>query len=275
MDNSLTIQSNQVAPSNQWTPEQLQLLKDTVAKDTTNDEFKVFCYAVQRTGLDPFVKQIYAVKRNGTVTVQVGIDGFRLIAHRTGQFAGNDEIIFDNELSPKKAIARVYRLVNGVRCAFTGVARWSEYYPGDKLGFMWKKMPCVMLGKVAESIALRMAFPAELSGLYTKEEMHQAEQQEEVKPPVAKTPSDKNERIFVMGKIANLMEDLAMTTVEVKELAYKLIGRDNAELMSVDELKIIVVTLEHELKMTHSSVQTAIPDEQEWLKAAQGGPVGT
>jgi len=129
------------------------------------------------------MKQIHAVKRwnaklgRDEMTVQVGIDGYRLIADRTGLYAGNDEAIFDREPKPTKATVTVYKIVQGQRCAFTATARWSEYYPGDKQGFMWNKMPCVMLGKVAETLALRKAFPAELSGLYTQEEMDQADKE--------------------------------------------------------------------------------------------------
>jgi hypothetical protein len=177
------IKSNEVLKDSRFTVDQIELLKQTVCKNATNDEFKLFCYAVHRSGLDPFMKQIHAVKRwnaklgRDEMTVQVGIDGYRLIADRTGLYAGNDEAIFDREPKPTKATVTVYKIVQGQRCAFTATARWSEYYPGDKQGFMWNKMPCVMLGKVAETLALRKAFPAELSGLYTQEEMDQADKE--------------------------------------------------------------------------------------------------
>ena len=70
----------------------------------------------------------------------------------------------------------MYKIVNGVRCGFTASARMSEYRPKDSnMAFMWNKMPKLMLGKCAESLALRKAFPNELSGTYTNEEMEQAE----------------------------------------------------------------------------------------------------
>jgi phage recombination protein Bet len=177
------------ATSNEWTREKLELLKRTICKDSTDDEFQIFIETAKRTGLNPFMKQIHAVKRwnskanRNDMSIQVGIDGFRLIADRSGRYAGSDEPVFDNEKNPTRASVTVYKMVQGQRCPFTATARWSEYFPGDAQGFMWKKMPCVMLGKCAESLALRKAFPAELSGLYTNEEMAQAD----AKAPVVGT----------------------------------------------------------------------------------------
>jgi hypothetical protein len=118
------------------------------------------------------------------MTVQVGIDGFRLVADRTGAYAGNDDPVYDDESKPQKATVAVYKIVGGMRCPFTATARWSQYYPGDKQGFMWNKMPHLMLGKCAEALALRKAFPAELSGLYTDDEMAQAGESQVVEATV-------------------------------------------------------------------------------------------
>lgn len=164
----------------EFTEDQVALLKRTIAKGADNDELALFLIQCRRTGLDPFAKQIYLVKRwnnkeqRDVMTIQVGIDGYRLIAERTGAYAGNDDPIFDDEAAPQKATVTIYKIVNGERYPFTASARWTQYYPGDKLGFMWKKMPHVMLGKCAEALALRKAFPAELSGLYIAEEFEQA-----------------------------------------------------------------------------------------------------
>lgn len=156
-------------------------------------ELAVFFYQAKRMGLDPLARQIHLVTRAGKSTIQTGIDGYRAIADRTGAYAGNDEPQYDEGLSqfemiaakrqPKTATVTVYKLVGGVRCAFTATAAWDAYCPkGD--AFMWQKMPFLMLGKCAEALAFRKAFPQDLSGVYTDEEMHQADapKVEPVKP---------------------------------------------------------------------------------------------
>lgn len=168
------------AERTEFTTDQVGLIKRTIAKGASDDELALFLNQCRRTGLDPFSRQIYLLQRwdskqnRNIATIQVGIDGYRLIADRTGSYAGNDDPVFDDEASPARATVTVWKLVGGTRCPFTATARWAQYYPGDKQGFMWRKMPHLMLGKVAEALALRKAFPAELSGLYITEEMEQA-----------------------------------------------------------------------------------------------------
>lgn len=162
------------------TDDQISLIKQTVCKEATDTELKLFLYHCTRTGLDPLAKQIYFQKRRNRktgkddITIMTGIDGYRLVADRTGQYAGNDDPVFDDEENPKKATVTVYKVVSGIRCPFSATARWDQYFPGDMQGFMWRKMPHLMLGKCAEALALRKAFPNEISGIYTKEEMDQA-----------------------------------------------------------------------------------------------------
>lgn len=200
-----------------WTPEQFDLLKRQFCKDLTDDEFQIFRYAVQRTGLDPFMKQIYAVKRKGKMCLQVGIDGYRLVADRTGVYAGCDDAVFDSEKEPNKATVTVYKMVQGQRCAYTASARWSEYYPGEREGFMWDKMPCVMLGKVAEALALRKAFPADLSGIYTEDEMAQADAKADQARPV-------------QAEVAPVPFTMAQDQRETLKAAMKVNGYLNADL---------------------------------------------
>lgn len=156
----------------------IDLIKRTVAAGATHDELELFFHQARRAGLDPLAKQIYYVKRKGKGVVQVGIDGLRLIADRTGKYAGSDDADFDGTTErsfPSRARVTVYKMVHGQRCPFSATARWDEYYPGDDQGFQWRKMPHAMLAKCAEALALRKAFPADMSGLYIHEEMEQAD----------------------------------------------------------------------------------------------------
>lgn len=169
--------------SSNWTKEQIQLITRTVAKGATQDELALFLYTANKVGLDPLAKQIYFMKhklKDGVeqMTIITGIDGFRAIAERAKDYAGQDDVIFDGGKvyekepeNPEKATVTVYRIKNGERVAFTATARWKEYKPAPPKDFMWKKMPYLMLGKVAEGLALRKAFPNDLSGLYIQDEM--------------------------------------------------------------------------------------------------------
>lgn len=162
-----------------WTNEQIKLITRTVAKGATMDELSLFLYTANKVKLDPLAKQIYFVKRGGQMSIQTGIDGYLAIAERTKQLAGIDDVIYDDGQNgkepnnPSKATVTVYRLVGGKRVPFIASARWKEYFPGEKMAFMWKKMPYQMLGKCALSLALRKAFPNDLSGINTTEEMQQ------------------------------------------------------------------------------------------------------
>jgi len=184
-----------------WDRKQVELIKRTIAVGATDDELAMFRWVCHKTGLDPFMKQIYYIKRWDSKTgtekgaIQVGIDGLRSIAEQTSVYAGNDDYVFEGELqkvaksvdyqtkkeketlylAPEKAKATVYKIVQGVRCPFTATVRWDEYYPGDKQGFMWRQRPHVMLGKCAEAVALRKAFPAVLSGIYVEGELDRGE----------------------------------------------------------------------------------------------------
>lgn len=174
----------------------LHTVASVLAPDLTADELRLFSMVASRSGLDPFAKQIYAVKRKGRVTFQTGIDGYRSIAARTGMFDGQDEPEYGPWVEtpyghPESATVRVYR--KGVGRAIAATAFWDEYAPEGGQDHMWRKMPRVMLAKVAEALALRKAFPYDPENrqgigadVYTADEMAQAERPAPVAQPSAR-----------------------------------------------------------------------------------------
>lgn len=157
------------------TNEQFELVRRTVAKDATPAELDLYMYDCQRHGVHPLDKLLHFTKRGGKYTPITSIDLLRSRAADTGELGGIEDPEYRGEPAGKDftASVTVYRFVQGTRCPFTATARWTEYKPDQD--HMWRKMPYLMLGKCAEALALRKAFPRQLAGLYAKEEMDQAE----------------------------------------------------------------------------------------------------
>jgi phage recombination protein Bet len=207
-----------VVGKTKYSREDRDLLKRTFCKDATEDEFAMFMKYAERTGLDPFARQIYLIKRKNKVCIQTGIDGYRLIADRTKRYAGNDEPVFEGEeklpnghMHPLKATARVWKIVDGKREAFTASVRWEEYFPEeDKEAWMWKKMPYGQLAKCAEALAFRKAFPADLAGIYTAEDLE---------APENDRPADKPKPLATMAQRQTLDRLRVRLGMDVAEIA--------------------------------------------------------
>ena len=189
MSTALAIQEGQQS----WDQQQLAALRQLGLTDAGAGDLALFLHYSQKTGLDPFSRQIYMIGRwdsrsgGNRYTIQSSIDGLRVVAQRSGEYAGQtapqwcgeDGVWKDVWLSdqlPSASRIGVYR--QGFAEALYAVATLKSYMPTGKDGKpqgLWSKMADVMLAKVAEALALRKAFPNDLSGIYTSEEMDQAD----------------------------------------------------------------------------------------------------
>lgn len=199
-----------------WNDRQLAGLKALGIKNASKEDLLVFFHHCQKTGLDPFAKQIYLLERRSWnkaakqweyhQTIQVGIDGFRVNAERVAKRRGihleyEDTIWFDEagrkheiwleDQPPAGARVVVIKVLSdGTRLRVPGTAKFESYAAynfkdGEKTGLQsqWAVMPDHMIEKCAEAFALRRAFPQDLGGMYAEEEL-----QREMAEAAAKLP---------------------------------------------------------------------------------------
>ena len=169
-------------------PKMIETLKATVAQGLNDPEFAVFAEHCKATGLNPFKKEVWAIKAGGRLQIMTGINGYWQIANRHPQFDGAETGMITKAGEWVKSVpgndfigawCRVHRKDRKV--AMEGEALLSDYQKSTPI---WTQTPRIMIKKVAESIALRKAFPQELNGLYTEEEMPP----QFAAQPVAQTP---------------------------------------------------------------------------------------
>lgn len=187
----VNVERSEQRPTLEFSRDQEGIIRRMYAPGTSDDEFAVFLYVCKATGLNPLARQIHAMKRNqdgeSRLTIQTGIDGFRIVAERTGKYAGQTSPewcgddgqwrdVWTSKTPP--VAARVGVLMRGFVGPLYGVAHYAEYVQRKRDGTpnrMWKTMPANQLAKCAEALALRKSAPQELSGIYTTDEMGQAD----------------------------------------------------------------------------------------------------
>jgi phage recombination protein Bet len=220
MSTELAIRPDQTS----FDEKQLAALRSIGVQNAPPADVALFFHQAARTGLDPFLRQIYLINRGGKWGIQTAIDGFRLIRDRKGTYQGHDEewcgpdgvwrdVWLDPNVPP--AAARVSVFVKGYQRPVVGIALWTEYAQigrDNKPQSVWASKPALMLAKCAEALALCKAYPQDLSGLYTSDELPEAEQgadgvhvvttmQEDVRKPPARRPSPTAQPVRSHGEV--------------------------------------------------------------------------
>jgi phage recombination protein Bet len=266
----------------EFSREQVELIKRTVAKGATDDELQLFLAQCRRTGLDPYTRQIYAVKRwdarekREVMQTQVSIDGFRLIAERSGKYAGQTEpqwcgldrqwvnAWLDEE---PPAAARIGVLRSDFKEPCYAVARYGAYVQmkqGGEPNSMWARMPDVLLSKCSEALALRKAFPQELSGLYTNDELPADDRDQEVNAHVVGPPRPWTTFKGMIDEFAKLRGRLGTDDRIYYEVLAKFGKKHSNEFRDVREAAtayqaLLARVLEHEAKKPATEPLAAEP----------------
>ena len=217
-----------------FTPEEVALIHRTMMDGAGVDDVAMFVQTCERTGLDPFARQIMPSSRNTQKNGQwvtqwtwlVTIDGLRKIAIDSGDYEGQEgpfwcgpdgawrEIWTDIKNPPFAAKVLVHR--RGFRTGLSGIAKYNSYVQKRKDGQpnqVWANLGDHMTAKCAEALALRKAFPNEMAGLYTSDEMAQAgyeapDPASGVKPPTAEPVAVNGWTIEAQDEFSRLMDSL-------------------------------------------------------------------
>jgi phage recombination protein Bet len=221
----------------QLRPHQLDLIRRTIAKDCSREEFDLFIEVAQRYGLDPFRRQIMPLvfskerpdKRR--MAIIVGVDGQRMIAHRCGNYRPASEPTQFAENRRRKSETNPLGLVlarvnlhqqdnKGEWFPVVGEAYWDELAPirdewkedpesgkWTKTGRQildtsgnWTRMPRLMLAKCATMQALRAGWPDQFGGLYVEEELDRAKVLDLAASEIADRAREEHRLVAIAGK---------------------------------------------------------------------------
>lgn len=252
MSQELTIQSKSVQEV-QFTPKQELLLKTLMPPECTADELQLFIAVCQRNKLDPFSRQIYVLKskKDGKLSIQATVDGFRVIAERSGLYGGQTTPLFLNKNGEWSEVwideteypvaAKVGIIRKDFKEPLYAIAKWSSYAPYyydqvkkvKVLGEQWRTRPDLMLAKVAECLAIRKTFPNDLSGVYGEDEINNNDN-----IPTIEIPSESDDKHY---KLISRMLENYQTTEQLDKAIEKITSSDKLTDEQKEELVLLCV----------------------------------
>lgn len=248
-----------------WTEKQGD---DTVRFFAPSGITAAFIQACRRTGLDPTAKQIYAALIGGKWTILTGVDGFRVVAQRSGQYTGQTPIqwtadgvtwvdawlpeLQGGKKGDKPAAARIGIKRVGFTEPLVQVVTWAEF--GKDTG-QWRNIPAHMLAIRAETHALRRAFPNDLSGLYTPEDFD------------TEAVDTRDALVVLPSKDWKALLDAAATKAEVTAVVDEIKSIDDGREFT-DELRTYALARYGTLSRAEAPTEPEAPAEPELLAEA-------
>jgi phage recombination protein Bet len=257
-----------------FTEEQQKIIRDSYLNGATQAEASMLMEVAKALRLSPLKRHICFVKRStkdyrtqqykDVWSHQVTIDGFRYIAERTGRYDGQDEPEFEEGATgPMTCTVRVYK--KGISRPFVGKVWWEEYVQTNGKGEvtnMWARGKHFMLAKCAEAVALRKAFPEDLAGAYTPEEM--ARDEKEVnEAPVNVAPKSGPEA--VRAALANVKSTGYGSPVVLESLEKHVNALPAASTESALKASVVLYKKRPISEMTFDELQAGIADLNAWL----------
>lgn len=255
----------------EFNTEQVQVIKDQLAKGVSDAELGFFLEVCKATGLDPLRREIHAVMRwsakeqREIMTIQTGIDGLRTQAETSGDYAGQrgpfwcgeDGTWKDVWLSDKPpAAAKIEILRHGFSEPLVHIVKFSSYcqtFFNKKTGRrepmgLWSTMPEQQLAKCAEAGGLRRAFPRNLKGLYIAEELDQMENDappeirqqrmaaRALTAPDSSVPDDVAQRIRDAAHKVNVSQEVANSRISELSAEWDSLKGDAARNAAIDKI---------------------------------------
>jgi phage recombination protein bet len=166
-----------------------------------DEELAYFIATCKERNLNPFTKEVYFIKY-GTNPAQVVVskDAFMKRAEQNPNFDGFEAgiVVETAEGEIKHITGTIHSKNDELLGGWAKVYRKDRSYPievdADFKAYntgksMWSKMPALMIRKVALVSAMREAFSENVGGLYTADEMEQAQ-------PIDVTPKETRDEVM-------------------------------------------------------------------------------